>query len=456
MRRLSCVPIVLLFLLCSPPPNWAEESDESTSSKVKVPAEVDEVIRAGRGDLLLLQMNSLAKLVVFDIKSEKITGYIPLGGSETLVAGTADSVVLLASDKNVLQRWTLKPLEKALTVASPLPGEIDGLAAGYAGSAPVLMMTREGPRFLNPSTLKLMEIKPDNGGTWSPHPQYPIHVAASADGSTFAGWVPGVSPGGIRTLRLEGNKLIGKYEHSSAGELIPSADGSLLFTGVGVYSSDLRPLDAKNKQSMITFPTIHPAYYVGLTHGQRVPVKRRTGGRLAGDGEPSVSLYSTSERTVLLTLEDVPGLGKPDPFAPHSSLSWYERIVAHPAAKKLIIVDESRTLLHLLPLDVVKSLDEKGIDYLFVESLPITSASAGQRYEYAIKVLSKAGKVKFTLDSGPEKMTISSQGVLRWDVPQDFDEAKTSVIVSIEDGSKQSIFQSFAIYLNDGAMTPDP
>jgi uncharacterized protein YegP (UPF0339 family) len=69
-------------------------------------------------------------------------------------------------------------------------------------------------------------------------------------------------------------------------------------------------------------------------------------------------------------------------------------------------------------------------------------------------VLSKAGKLKFVLDSGPEKMTINAEGVLRWDVPKDFDETKTSVIVTIEDGSKQSILHTFVIHLNDQGKAP--
>lgn len=448
MRQLSCILVVLLSMTWATQPLWAQDADQGTARKLNVPAEVSKVIRAGRGDVLLLQMNSLAKVAIFDIKSEKITGYVPLGGNDTLVGGTADNIILLARDKKVIQQWTLQPLEKMLTVALPLTEQTDGLVAGYASSAPVLIMTREGPRFLNPTTLKLIQTDVTEGRVdWDPHPQYPIQAAASADGSTFAGWVPGVSPSGIRTLRLEGNKLVGKYEHSSVGEQIPSADGSLLFTAAGVYGSNLKPLE-HDRQRSITFPTIHPAYYVGVT--------MTNGGRFSSEGQPSVSIYSTSERTVLLTLDKLPGLGKVDPFAQGSSLSWYERIVVHPAAKKIVIVDDSRTLLHILPLDLVKALDAKGIDYLFVESLPITTASAGKSYKYPIKLLSKAGKLKFTLDSGPEKMTISREGVLSWNVPDDFDETKTSVIVTIEDDSKQSIFHSFTIYMTDQSKTPEP
>ena len=439
MCKLSCHLVVLLSMAWAASPLRAQEANESAARKINLPAAVDKVIRAGRGDVLVLQMNGLAKAAIFDVKTEKISGYIPLGGSDALATGTADSVILLARDKKVLQRWTLQPLKKALTVALSLTDQIDGIEAGYAGSAPILVMTREGPRFLNPTTLKILQTKAAEGRMdWRPRPQSPIHVAASADGWTFAGWAIGSSPSGIRTLRLEGDKLVGKYEHSSAGEQYPSADGSLLFTAAGVFNSDLKPLD-QGEQRVITFPSIHPAYYVGLAY---------EGGGFSGEGRPNVFLFGTSDRTMLISFDELPGLGSRDPFDRDRSLSLYERIIAHPAAKKLVIVDESRTFLHVLPLDVAKALDERGIDYLFVESLPVTTASVGKPYEYEIKVLSKVGNLKFTLDSGPEGMTISPEGMLRWDVPKDFDETKPGVIVSIEDGSTQSILHSFAIYLN--------
>src|SRR5262245_6297755 len=115
MRQSSCVLVVLLLTTWAPPLVRAQEPNESTARKVSVPAVVSKVIRAGRGDILLLQMNSLAKAAIFNIKAEKITGYIPLGDSDTLVAGTADSVILLLRQKKVIQRWTLQPLEKTLT-----------------------------------------------------------------------------------------------------------------------------------------------------------------------------------------------------------------------------------------------------------------------------------------------------------------------------------------------------
>ena len=71
-------------------------------------------------------------------------------------------------------------------------------------------------------------------------------------------------------------------------------------------------------------------------------------------------------------------------------------------------------------------------------------------------MLSKAGKVKYSLDSGPDGMSITSDGVLRWNVPAGFNESAVGVIVSIEDGSGQSLFHAFEIRLPAQPTAPDP
>jgi hypothetical protein len=417
--------------------------------KVELPSAVDSVIRAGRGDLLLLRMGKLAKLAVFDIKAGKIAGYIPLGGNDTLVAGTADSIILVARDKKVAQRWSCDNLEKKLTVTLPIAEELNSLAAGYDSTAPILIMTGNGPHLIDPVTLDaFVTYSSEDPTKWNLIPDYPIQVAASADGTTFAGWAPHVSPSGIRILRVEGHLISGKYEHQSVGRQTPSADGALLFTDAGVYNADLKPLDRGNRGvRMCTFPTLNPGYYVGVA----------SGGLKTDQPAPTVGIYTTADRTLLLTLDELPGFSKnQEPDRNSDQLPISDRIIVHPAAKKMIIVDSERTYLHIVPLDIVKALDDKGIDYLFVESLPITKAVPGGKYEYPIKVVSKAEKLKFTLETGPEGMTITRNGVLRWKVPRSFAIGKVDVTVTIENAAKQSALHSFSITasIGEAVLTP--
>ena len=260
IHRACCCFLLLAALIAR-----SVRADDAASHQIKLPAKVDDIVVAANGDILLLQMDTLSKLAVFDIKTEKILGYVSLGGNQTAVAGTANSIILVVRDKNIVQRWSLPALEKKLTLPLTLTQEVDGVAAGYASSGPFMIMTRGGPRFMDSITLKLVETNADRNGMWNPHPQYPLKAAASADGSTYAALEPGLSPSGLRYLRFDNGQITTKYQHTSVGEELPSADGSLIFTSSGVYNSDLQPLDRDDRNhAYSTFPTLSPAYYLGI------------------------------------------------------------------------------------------------------------------------------------------------------------------------------------------------
>ena len=96
------------------------------------------------------------------------------------------------------------------------------------------------------------------------------------------------------------------------------------------------------------------------------------------------------------------------------------------------------------------ALNNAGIDYLFVDSLPVTAADPGKPYRYPITVKSKKGGVRFTLDSGPEGMTLSKDGVLTWNVPAHFEAGPAGVIVTVEDSAGQNVFHTFNVQVAEG------
>lgn len=432
-------PLVTVFLFAALAAGAVGRAADPKPKEVKLPSEVDRVCLAGKGEYLLLLMKKLDKIAVYDLKVDKIAGYLDVGSADVFFAGTADGAVVYNNDKKTFQAWSLSTFELKLTVTSPAKGTVAGVYAGHASTGPALVVTSNGPVFLDAGRLKIVETDPFESSQWLSHPQSRLHCAASADGGTFAAWCIDISPSGARSLRLDGKKMVTKYEHETVGYQIPSADGSLFYTRNGVFGPDLKPLskDEKLNQPNPTLPTLHPAYYLGITV-QEIQVQERTPTQL--------TLYTAADHAPILTLTAPKAFGKVDRFDPVGTLSLYERIVAHPGLKKILFVDERRTSLHVLPLDIVKALDDKGIDYLLAESLPETAAQ-GRKYEYAIKVLSKAGKVQFKLDSGPKGMAVSKDGLVTWAVPMDFKEKKVGVVISIEDGSKQQIFHAFTVLL---------
>jgi len=318
---------------------------------------------------------------------------------------------------------------------------LDGMVLGHASAGPAMLMTRQGPRFLDQAKLTLVELKRGPDIHWLPHPQYPLKVRASADGSTFAAWQPGVSPGGIRVLTLQGDIAHSRYAHDSAGVLQPSYDGRFLFTETGIYSADLRPVAAEQFRGLTCFPCCHPAYFLAYSgengfHNPTVPTEK-----------PKLSLYATGDKRPLLSFTEFEELSDPSqsPFDGQGPLAIDKRIHFFPAANLLVTIPPARDRLVLRKLDLTAALEKAGIDYLYVASLPPATAERGGTLTYQIEVKSRRGGVRCTLDSGPEGLTLSDDGKLLWKVPSGEPSGQQGVIITIRDSSGQEIMHTFNI-----------
>ena len=402
---------------------------------IRLPEVADHVLAAGGGRYLLLQFPKLMKVGVFDLKQDRIVGYLPLPNQETVVAGGLHKVVLATTDKKVVQRWSLEPLRRELTVPLDVPGQIECIAMGHASEGPILVTTDHGPAFLSLQALKPLKLAVDGKANWSGR----VVGAASADGQTFAGWARGVSPSGVRLLQIRGDKLAARYEHATAGVPLPSWDGTCLFASSNVYDSDLHPVGGDRFRGMATVPALHPAYFVAVPLPSFDPRQDNTRGP---------AIYTVADRTRLIDLDPMPELvpeGRPGGIGYGDVLSVSERIFLAPQHERLVTLASSRDRLVSRRFDLIAALDRAGIDYLFIDSVPPTIAEPGRTYRYRIQVRSRAGGVKFTLDSGPEGMVLTRDGVLEWDAPNQVEPGRSGVIITVEDATGQTLLHSFII-----------
>ena len=422
----------------APPGVAAMEGDSESRS---LPEPIDDVAAGGAGRYLLFHLRKLRKLAVFDVSQAKITKYLSLDSDEVLFAAGNEKLLLVVLDQSQIQRYDLATLEKELAVPLPSIGKVDGLALGHASAGPALLMTRNGPRFLDLAKLSLLDLEIRSGGNWwHPHPQYPLQVRASPDGSAFAGWEPGLSPSGIRLLTLQGDTAECKYEHNSAGVLLPSFDGSALFTSTGILSADLKPLASEQFRGLTCFPAYHPAYFLSFSGQSRISMRNR--------GEkPKLSLYTTADQRLLVSFTEFAELNDPQasPINRGGSLSIDKRVHFFPTANLLVNIPATRDQLVLHRLDVTAALEKAGIDYLYVASLPPAEAARGSTLSYTVVVKSRRGGVHCTLDSGPKGMTLSDDGKLQWSVPMGEPAGRQGVIITVKDASGQERLHSFNI-----------
>src|SRR5690606_36648158 len=147
----------------------------------------------------------------------------------------------------------------------------------------------------------------------------------------------------------------------------------------------------------------------------RLESVRTSWNTIASTREPvAISLWRRDYDEPVLTVENLYGLPGKDGIGRPEPLTLADRIVVHPAAGNVVIINDDRRILHIHSIDVVASMKHLDIQHPTIDSLPITQAKLAQVYEYPIRASSSAGGVKVRLDSGPEGMSVSPEGVLRW------------------------------------------
>lgn len=344
MKLTTLFTIALLML---PVRVFAHDSPREVR-EVQLPSVVSDVHLAANGTLLLFRMNELSQVAVFDVESEKIIGQIPLGGSDTLITGTRDSVILLMRDKKVVQRWSLNPIERKLTRPLPFGGKIDAMCAGYAANEPVFVILETGLKFLDLNTLAEFSVE-NSVANWTPPTSW-HYPAASADGLTSAGY-PLFGEAGPRIVFRQGGKLLANQVAGRTNWQVPNSDGSLIFTDGGVYDRNLSRMDpdlpsrlnASRPRRFMTIPTTDVKYYVSAEI-------------FAADVVPLV-IHRTSDWQPIVLLEEMevsPGL-----MGFNNGMPMHKRVFAFPSLNRLILLSKNYDKLYICDVDVKKADAEK-------------------------------------------------------------------------------------------------
>lgn len=405
--------------------------------EVALPGKVVDVQFAARANIVLLRIDAPAEIAVFDVQTERVLGTIPLLGAGCAYSGTINSAIVISPDKKTIDRWSLAPLAKTLTQPMPFNEAIVAMASGHSSSAPAFVLTREARRFLDVTTLKLVEVQysppPDQSGHWG-YSIKKLAMAASGDGHTFSGFAfEGADA--MQYLRLDGLQATTKSwadYHHIVGYQVPSSDGSWIFTQGGIYNPDLKRVDRENELGFVTAPSAHPGYYIGISPS------------IWGYESPAyIRLYDLNDRKPRI---DFGNLGLKNRMLEHrGNVSLSQKYIVNPDLKKMMMIADSNDRILVRDFDLKAELDKSGKEYLIVESIPPRTISPGAAYQYDIKTLSKSGGVTCNLEFGPQGMTVSKEGAMRWTVPQKISRKPIQVIVTVQDASGLSTVHAFEL-----------
>jgi hypothetical protein len=386
----------------------------------------------GGGRYIIFHLKELRKLAVFDANEGKIRHYISLDSDDIGFTAGADKLVIVLRDQKIIQRWNLANFERELTKTIATTQPISMVVMGSASNGPIFVGMGEKygnqSRFFDLDTLEPCAVTIEGNGQWRVSGGGDCVVRASADGRVFTMWRLGTSPSGLQDVVITGNRGTIRYEHESVGDILPSADGRLLYTGAGIYTNELKRVGTVPISGGV--PSVQGNFYL----------------RQAVDKSGDINLHLAGEERVLASF---PGV-LPTPIERRErdrnpATVGMQRIFYIPSANILVTMPLTNDHVIVRAIDLDAVLEKSEVDYLYFKSLPVVSAVAGKTYQYTLAVKSKRGNVKYQVASGPEGMKISESGVVSWAVPSSASNTTADVILSVGDASGQEEFQVFSI-----------
>jgi hypothetical protein len=431
---------------------------------------VGDLAVGGSGRYLILSLPTLRKLAIFDVNRPTGVKYLAIAEDDVKIAAGGDTLVVVLPGSGLLQRWNLTTFERELTVTLPVSGRVDSVCMGSASNGPLLVSTEppRNDRFMGGSgQLTLLDTRTFKPLPIKASPQMNVgslgNLRASADGKWFGGWSKQFGGGGLWVLTLKGNELGGTFGGHNPFHAVPGPDGKTVFTGIGLFTADLKRPGAGNKDGNSNDPfgrneaAADPRYCIPSQQGPfylAAPFK----------GWQQFWGQRQEEKETLVFSAYLVDHAKPLPGLPVLEMPIDLMVERDPNRRAGLPRDR---LLHLIPeaglvvlisgddrlvlqrYDVYEAVKKLGADYLFIRSQPPSRAHKGQTCAYQVATRSSRGGVKYLLKSGPQGMQLSPEGALTWEVPAGFDESEVDVVVSVSDAGGKKVSQAFTLWLSD-------
>jgi serine/threonine protein kinase len=439
--KLDASATPLLELIASRPEPKATEpatiipAPQLAQSKVelRLPEPFAQVRTGGGGRFLVFHLKKARKLAIFDVSAAKVVKEIELPTEDVVYACGRDKLMVVLAGQRIIKRFDLRTFQSEKI--APVPDERPVLRAvmGSYSRGPLLLWMGGKVVFFDVERMEPLAVE---GDILSGDTQWGFELRVSADGQTFVGWTPKISSMRYTAMQLQGRKATFKSSPDAHNFnehwAMPSADAGLFFHhGSGIYSADMKILAADGFKGSILLPTEDPRFFLSL----RPQTKQND----------QVAICATADRRPLFTLSNLEKTTTSPIYTQWGLIGGEPRIHYLPSANVLLTLPESNDRVVVRRFDLFASLDKEGRDYLFVLSPPRTRVRSGTDYVYVMDIRSKAGGVRCKLEAGPEGMTVSPGGRIRWHAPPGEEGKRANVIVTIRGASGKEIQHSFEL-----------
>jgi hypothetical protein len=439
LKKLLLGSIILALAAAASP---AIAADEVT--KITLTEPFGEYHPADGGRALVFYFPKAKQVAVYDTVRGRIRGSIKVASNDVRIAASKDAIFVALVDQGMIETYSAATLQKGKVFPIPDKRTLKEMAAGS--------MSTTGPLWINTGE-RIIPINPATGSGIKAEGDLPLasfDYRVSSDGQTLVAWAKGPGDQKFLVTRLRGETLT----TMSSADRIPmpnrrfqiSANGSLIFFEGRIYDGMMQPLPTvKNYTNML--PTSDPRFFIAVKGEQ--------------DSAKEIAICSVGDRKILAEIPDIGALGgwtavgdlpRVATVNEAAAGNGEPRVVFLPNEKIIATISEGNKEILIRPFDLAAVMDKAG-DYLFVDSFPpTTEALPGKPFQYQAHAVSKKGKIKYELQTGPTGMTVSADGKVSWTVPADFT-GNASVIVSVTDSTNQSAYHSFTLAGPPGTKT---
>lgn len=414
---------------------------------VKLPAPIDDFCIGAGGKRMVVRLQDLGKLVVLDMCEGKSLGYVSLDDPEDFFAAGLDKLIVVGRKSRMMKRYSLVNLKQE--AVQPLSGELPVTAVGMGTSS-------HGPLYIvrssanstrafavNPETLQMSECTMQFSAGRSSADARWVHMNVSADGSTFCVWNEKHTGEAILMASGTTDRMECHTIYTSRSFFCPDDIGQRIYTGSMVDPFPGEPTGVDNRPKGVqAIPAIGGPYYLTVPPEQvldniRRGVNQRNQGSQAAESFVQVYLVGESKPVAALPVTDFPILE--DANASERAGALCRWLIFLPHAKMIAELPATRDFVTLHRLDMKEELRRTFSDELVVVSRPPRMVRAGETLRYPIETLSKDGKPAFKLDTGPDGMTVSKDGVVEWTPASTLVSSRVGAIISIRDSGHSKL-----------------
>jgi S1-C subfamily serine protease len=445
-----------------------------------LPGKIESLAVGGAGRYLLMKLKGQRRLVVFDTARVTVAGEIELADDETRITANAKKGFVAYPRLLTLDRIDLATVQIDRSAAFPCGATPRALLTGSAAAGPLLSIFNAGRvddsfaaptiGFIDPDTLgliapRLFRQRGDKTQAWAELTApvlAPSDFAAGTKQGEYRASATGdlfcyVDRSPLLVLAVN-NDVVEVFSGPNSGALLPAPAGRSFVAKNGQF-------DLQGTQIGVTpdptrteaVPAMHDAaYHVLVRNSRRSPEP------------PFLEIYSaTSHRRLFVVdgLHEMKGL-----YSFDRDFSLDQRFHVNPSAGVLVTIPRVREPINLArptiqtgvdkpPVDhdqlVVRRLDILGelrrlaIDEIVVTSSPIIKAIAGDRLHHRVEAYAKGGAI-FERADGPQNLSVSSQGELRWDVPPEDVGREHVAVVTVRSASGQKVSHKVHILVGRG------